>query len=169
MELGVKKLKKSRQPGFTMVELLVYVSLLVVVSTIFFAFSADVIMGLTRLIDSKELYQNSRLMLAQVGQDIKTAKEIVNLSVEQITLRDAREQEVSYYYDAGAQKLFYSSEVGELPLGNDTIKVTDFSFEAVGKGAQINLTVAPAKTINYRGGVTELSLSSVFLPRNLIY
>jgi type II secretory pathway pseudopilin PulG len=167
MKLTLKNLKSPR--AFSLVELLVYLTLIAVVSNIFFVFSVDVIRSMIRITNTKEVHQNTRFLLATIGQDIKTARQIISVEPQRLTLINHQAETVEYIYKPAYQKVIYSDGSTETDLSSPSVQISQLVFEAIGRGVKITLSVQKDSPAHISANPYQLSLSSLIVPRPQLY
>lgn len=122
-----KFLKKSS--GFTIIELLIYISIVAVATTIFTSFTVDVVRAAGRALAVKEVSQGSRLILSRITQEIKTAKSVSAIDSDSIQLIDVSGSPVTISFDSVNHAVSYSDSNGSSLISPTTVRVTNLQFE----------------------------------------
>ncbi|PIS04925.1 MAG: hypothetical protein COT81_03850 [Candidatus Buchananbacteria bacterium CG10_big_fil_rev_8_21_14_0_10_42_9] len=125
--------------GFTLIEMLIYVALIAASAVIFTSFVVDVIDNSARIITVKEVHQNSRLILARLSQEIKTAKDFSGtFPGESIQLTRTDDTVITLAYD----NLTNAVTLDGAPISSDEVRVTALTFDNnVSNVIEIDLTV----------------------------
>lgn len=163
------KNNSENQAGFTIIELLIYLSLTAVIITIFTAFMADALKSQKRTINSQAVQQESRFIISRVTQEIKTAREITSVEPQRLTLRNPANQIIQFYLNSGDGLIYFDNGAEISPLSSADIKINQFNFSQEGDIIYINLTAEKEKTPGLPGGVYSLSSSSLVVPRGKLY
>ena len=160
---------KTVQAGFSLIEVIIYVALTIVLVTVFTAFTTDVVKGAAKIFASKEVHQNYRLVLNRLTQDLKTAKQILDLQVDEITIENAQGDTVRYYFDSAGKTIYYDNGADVYPLHGPEVEVTALVFTAIGQA--IRLEISLEKAADFKPGSSPYSLSgySMVIPRPQIY
>jgi type II secretory pathway pseudopilin PulG len=144
-----KLISPKKTSGFTLIELMIYLSMITVVILVFNAFIVDVVRSSARAVAANSVGQDSRFMLARIGQEIKTADlviEPVAATTQQLGLKKGTDN-IYISYDAVNKAINYQIN-GNAPekLSGDTIMVNDLSFySADGKLIEITLEMENTK------------------------
>jgi len=116
-------------PGFTIIELLIYLGIVAVATTVFTSFTADVVRAASRALAVKEVSQGSRLILSRITQEIKTAKSISTISSDSIQLVDVSDSTVTISFDSANGVVSYTDASGSSLISPTTARVTNLQFE----------------------------------------
>lgn len=160
-------LSKNKK-GFTLIELVIYVGLMSVVTMIFAVFMTDIVTHSVRVVQQKEAAENTRVVLAQISQAIKTSNGNLNLvSATELEFTDANGVLNSIYYDATNKSVWLDDGTSQYQLSSSAIVVTDFSFSMLtARTVGINMSVKPNRQMHQE---YELSVQTAVVPRQLIY
>ena len=124
-----KHLKKS---GFTMVELIIYLALVVVITTIFTGFTTSVVKNSARILAKNEVYYNGQFLLSRIIQEIKTAKNIGMVNTDSITMTNEYGQEVIVAFDSVNNTINYTLDSVTTIITLDYIRATELTFHQRG-------------------------------------
>ena len=163
------KEKNKNERGFTLIEQIIYISLIVVMITIFTGFITDVIRGATKVVDAKEVMQNNQLAIARITQEIKTAKQIVSVEPQKLTIVDRNDNTSFFYLDTTEKSIRYDNSIEDLRITNDEVLVTVLNFSSVGNIIDIDLSMKKNKKHSNTGDPYELNSSSTAVPRPGLY
>ncbi len=143
--------------GFTLVELLIYISITSIALLTLTGFMVDISKSAIRARVAKEVQQNARLVLSRVTEVVRTANTIdaVNsvfdpsppgsctatsgkLVVQYSTPPSAAT------FDWLADAVRYNDGTGPIALTNNAVKVTQWCFHQVGGAINVEIEVTPA-------------------------
>lgn len=158
--------KHLNQKGITIIELIVYISLIVVANTLFSRFIVQVVQTSYRVIATKEVSQNARMILTRISYEIKTSKEIIGLTSDELRIRDKDGNELRFYLDSSDRKVYIDTGGNSEPISPDNIKVDNLAFTTTANSAIIiNATLSTTQA----GFFVQKNFSSTVVPRGLIY
>lgn len=175
MKPDTTKLGLRRQDGFTLAELLAYMSIVVVAIVVFTSFMVDVSKSAARMKVRQEVQQNARLLTTKITNEIRTAAAVdavqssFNVDDGKISVVTASGPTVSFARDSATDSVLFDDGSGAIPVSNDKVRVTKLRFEQTARGIAVDLTVeqgnaaAPAQLQN------ALVLSSTVVPRQFLY
>lgn len=153
------------RPGFTLVEILIYVSIITATLLVFTNFVFDVTRNIAASKEKQELHQNARLVIERISQDIRSASQITAINAHGLSLIDGAGQSISYQQNATT--IIWSNGVTNASLTSGTVEVTNLSFVDTSPTISIQLTVKP-RTRPHSAGISE-SLSTSLTPRSSLY
>ncbi len=141
----------KQQQGFTLMELLVYISLVAGVLLVATTFAWSIIESRTKSFVVQEVQQNERFIIEKITQAVRGAADVtvpaVGVTDTGLTLasNDIAKDPVVFSLDTGTLSM---SEAGgaSVVLHSDSINVTDLQFT--------NLTTPNGKTSNVRVSIT---------------
>ncbi|HRY63534.1 MAG TPA: hypothetical protein P5267_02965 [Patescibacteria group bacterium] len=151
--------------GFTLIEQIIYLSLVLVIITVLGGLEQGIIRSSATTGKTNELRQAGRLVIAKISQEIKTAQAITSLADKKIILTNSTGETLEFYLDESTGIVYYHDNTGEKRLSSEKIKVTNLTFTALGQGAKIDLTL----TNNLTNLGTSLELFSAAIPRQALY
>ena len=167
----MRKLIKN-QEGFSLVELLVYISITTVTLLILTSFVIDVTKNAARTKITKEVQQNARLLISKITQEVRTATNIDGTNSVfdsdhgKLTLIK-NTGPVSFYWQDN--EVYYDKDLNVDALSNNKVRVTKLNFQRNNNAITVNLTVEQ-KNINARiEGTDKFELSSTIVPRPMLY
>lgn len=163
------KKKLSATKGFSLIETMIYVVLLVIMVTVFTAFSVDVVRAGVRVVDKKIVDQNNRFILSKISQEIKTARQITGVNPTNLALVDADSNNVSFYLESAEQAIYFQNPSQNLRLTGEDVKITNLNFSSVGKGVKIEFSLERAKPASSLYKPYQLTTTQLILPRQNIY
>jgi type II secretory pathway pseudopilin PulG len=161
---------KNQQSGFSLIELLVYITITAVATVVFTAFTVDVINNAARLLIAKEVQQNARLVVSRITQEIKTADEIVTVDPTALTLVDQSGTTVSYYLDTGDDTIYYDNGTTPEAISNAVVKITGLEFEPLSTNTIIiRLSLEQRQPSTKASRQYNMHLTSTVAPRQALY
>lgn len=138
MAKSITKIKlQNNQPltkkggGFTLLEALIYISLVSAITIVFTSFTADVISSSVRSLAAKEVNQSARLVMSRISQEIKSAREITSVTANEIILTNYANETVIFNYDSVNELVNINLGSGNVQISNSSVRVTELSFEEV--------------------------------------
>ncbi len=160
----------KKQHGFSMIELLIYISVISAATIIFTSFTADVVKRTARILNAKEVTQNSRLIAARISQEIKTAKSIDALAGDEITLTNFNNEQVTISYDAANNLVELTNPNGTIAITNNKIRVTALVFEQLTPEAvAFQMTVEQSNATAPKSLRYKLDFTTTVVPRPQLY
>lgn len=161
--------RTSHQKGFTIIELLVYISLVSVGVIVMTAFLADVLKSAAHGKMKQDMQQNGRYILSRLIQDIRSkqvdaasdADTLVLASGPVRTTYDLDGQNITYAFDDGA-----GAVTGPVDLNSSGVCVASVAFTR-DVSVRIDMTIRPRGTCGDTKG--ELVLATTVVPRQSIY
>ena len=161
-----KQLKQSK--GFTLMELLIYVGIATVAIVVFTNFMVDVTKNASKAKITQEVQQNARLLLSRMTQEIRTAKEIIYVTSDQITFKNSSDDTITFYLND--DDVYYDiNSSGPVSLINDQVRVTQLNFQQNSDSVNIDLTVEQKDENVEAAKKGEINLTSTIVPRPLLY
>lgn len=138
-------IQKFSSRGFTLMELLVYISILIVAVTIVTTFSLDIMKSNRNEQGNRDTQQNARLIMERLQYTGRWANSVVGpYQPHEITFQTF-EGDVRFYLDAGSQgqtALFVYRNGQSLQLTSDQVAVTAFDIAVLDSGmAPVSFTV----------------------------
>lgn len=155
-----------RRRGFTIIELLVYVSISAAALVIFSVFVANVIKDAGRSQAAKEVEQSVQLMMERITQDIQHARAVSALTATSITLTTASGSSVSYAYDSVAGTVTYPSSASQ--ISSPQVRVTALNFSGVDPAITVSLA-AEQREVSHGAAAYRTSLSTTAVRRRALY
>ena len=157
--------------GFSLIETMIYVSLLIVIVGIFTAFTADIVRGAARIIDKKMIVQNNRFVLDKMLQEIKTSQNVeVSPDAKELTLLDASSTLVRFFSNEDEQAIYFNDGTQNLRLTEAGVRASDLKFTTVGSyGIRLEYNLAKVKLSTNFSKPFELKTSQVIVPRGNLY
>lgn len=147
--------------GFTLIEQLVYISLIIIIMSIFGVLEQEIVRSSNALIKTNEVRQAGRLVLNKISQEIKTANHWQLLTSGHLILEHQANQE-EFYWQESENAIYLNAE----RLSSEKINITNLTFTAFGPaGIKINLTLAG----NGNNSATTLNLSTTAIARPTLY
>lgn len=164
MKKIIKKIKRN-QSGISVIELLVYISLVGIITIILTGFTSDVIKTSLHLSTINQVDQNARFLLSRISQEIKTAKEISPITdIHQLTFKDSGGNWVTISL-TGEQ-----INLGLTPLSTQAVRVTNLEFEKISPAViEIRLSVAQKNPNAPERFRHQRNLSTIVAPRPQLY
>jgi prepilin-type N-terminal cleavage/methylation domain-containing protein len=161
----------SGQNGFTLIEQLVSLSLVVLLTVILSSFAADVLKGSARLGVYAEVQQNARLILDRIAQEVKTA-EAIDASVPgrlSLAMPDGTVHRIDY--DPSGMSVGMFDGTFDRLLSNGKIAVTAMTFQAVGHNLVEVTLAASQKGLSAVPGAAPYTwqTAAIMAPRLTVY
>ncbi len=159
-----------KRPGFTLVELLVYLGITSIALVVFMNFMVGIFANARRADASQQMSENGRLIMAKITQASRSASNIDGLSVFNTTLGKVvlAKPTVPVTYDTydvdGAGKFRENT----IPITPNDIKITKF-FIPTPIGNNYSITLQIESTAPESGRPKPLILETSFTPRQAIY
>ncbi|MBU1164363.1 prepilin-type N-terminal cleavage/methylation domain-containing protein [Patescibacteria group bacterium] len=119
----------NKNLGFTLIELIIYMILVVVITTIFIAFTADVMKSMSKELAVKEVHQNTRLVSNRIAQEIKTARSITSVAIDQITIVNKDNITVNISYNSTDKTVYFDNGSGPVAMSNNKVVINSLEFE----------------------------------------
>ena len=131
----VLNMKKSiRQSGFSLIELLIYIAILISAVTIIAVFTVDIITVNRSEQGNRATQQNTRLVIERLQYEIRWANSVdTPFQSDEITLQTPN-GEVRFYLDTGDEgqaAMFVERGGFSRQLTGDDVEVTNFSLTTV--------------------------------------
>lgn len=152
-----KKIRKSNQKAFTLIEIIVYTALASIIVTSVVVFAMNIVFGQIKVIAIQEAQQNLRFAAAKLRYSIKDAQDISSISSSTLVLDNGSDPDITFNFDSGDKKLTKQIGAGTVvDLTSDEIEVTGSftsrSFPNHAKNVKIEITanyVNPEDTTDY--------------------
>ena len=152
------------------IELLIYITLVGISTIIFTSFTVDVIKNSVKSLTVKEVDQSARFLISRITQEIKTARSINSVSLNQIDLTDAAGNPITFSFDNANDLVNYNDGTGNVQISNETARVTNLEFEQIsGQAIEIRLEVAQKNPTASQNHKHQIKLSSIVAPRPQLY
>lgn len=160
--------------GFTTVELLVYITIITVVTTVLTNFVIDATKTAAAARQAKEVQQNSRTLMTKIMRDIRLADHIDVITAEnkiQLTIDGL----VTGYYLSNGKIYYYTPTTTEIISSNNVIIKSDISSHVFTESSG---TILVSFTAEYFNPLSEdapigsggaYSLTSSFTQRQNVY
>lgn len=160
----------EKQRGFTLVEQLVYLTLVVVLTVIISGIIADVARSANQVSTYTEVQQSSRLVLARIAQEIKTSRRVVSLSSTALSLEDVNGITRQISYSSATESVRLTSPSTNEPLSSERVRVISLVFRAVGNNA-VEITIETEQGSAPRHGISPYRwrATTIAVPRPIIY
>ncbi len=155
-----------KRQGFTLVELLVYISITAIALLIFINFMADTSANAARARIAQDLQQSSRLILDRLSQEVRSAATIdgsTNYSDPGTLVLTTASGTHTFSVSSGALQLNTGS--GPVSLTSSNIMVTHFDLQNTSPTVTINLTLQ--STLGTP--IQSLQTSTSLLPHRNLY
>lgn len=163
---------RSDERGFTLAELIVYLSIVTIAILVFASFMVNVTKYASHSKVQREVQQNARLVLSRITQEIRTAASIdaansvFNSDDGKLTVQGPSGALVSFYRQASSDEVYYDNGSGAVPLSSDAIRVSELRFAQVSSGVSVDLKVEQG---NASAPPNAIELSSTVVPRTSLY
>lgn len=160
--------------GFTLIELIIYISIVTVALLVFTNFMADVTHNASKAKVTKEVQQNARLIMTKITQEIRAGSSINEAELVNGTLIITKGSS-TITFDRDGDNITYDDSADGLPvqiLTNEYVKVTDLTFAKSGEdGISVHLTIQQKRNDTAAAGHERdrISLSSTVVPRSALY
>lgn len=155
----------ANQSGMTMIELMIYMSMVTIALVVMTSFIVDVSTNAAKTKTVKEVQQNARMIVSRISQDIRTAFDVVVdptqtqldiLALDGSTIR-------SYQWDG--QNLTDNGT----KLNADGVRVNQPKFSEHGIAVTVEISVEQASTVARAAERASTTLISSVVPRPRIY
>lgn len=157
----VRRLPSSARRGFTLIEMIIYLSIVSMVLVSLSYLILDIIGGQTKSTASQEVNHNVRFISQQLRNDITSASDIGSITAAELTLTLPGD-DVTYAFDAGSKTV--TRQVGANPavvLNTQLIDVVgsfaNASFNQRSKNVTVELTASrknPDNIADYNADTT---------------
>lgn len=165
--------KQSQRPGFTLVELLVYLGMSTIVVLVISNFMIDISQSAARTRAALDLQNNSRLILNRITQTVRTSTGSIsfppsNASTLVIPMATASCADCTQSYTLNGSEVVEtlpSGASGTLNTSGTSVKsfiITDQSI-----GVSVSLTIGTKATLN--PAVPDYTVTSMIVPRLPLY
>jgi len=158
MKLRCPKLR----PGFSIIELMVYVVIVAVAMTVFANFAIAVTQNASQLKNKHAVEQNAELLLARISEEIRYSQNVVSASGSTLTLTNSSGSQVTITLNG--TEVDYNG----VALSNSYVSVRTLTFSSItgmSGGVAITLTVQP-KNSGGIGAPYTLTLTSTAVSRH---
>lgn len=157
-----------KRPGFTLMELLVYLGMSTIIVLVMSKFMIDVSQNAARNRASLELQSNARLISNRIANTVRQANVggiLVGVGGGSLAVDTATE---SYTYAIQGEALVETVGGGSpAALTSDRIAVETLSFAPYGGGVIMTLALKPAMIIPLE--VPSQTITTTLIPRQLLY
>lgn len=164
---------KQRNQGFSLIEVTVYLAITTVTLLVMTNFMIDVVKQAAKTKTTREVYQNARLLLSRLAQEIRTADSINTVTTESITLtktNGATPQTIIFYRNSDNQVYVKVDANAPANLSNNKIRVTNLQFQQITPNSvSLSLSVAQLDPSAPQNQAGQTTLSSLVTTRQLIY
>jgi len=158
---------KQNNKGFTMIELMIYLSMISVLVLVFNSFIVDVVHQSSRTVWAKTVEQDSRFILARIGQEIKTADTAAASSDRLDITRGA--DNIIIAFDSVGQSINYTINGVTEKLSGDSIIVNNLAFSLQGNMIDVVLDLENKNTGDSTTHPYALHSTFSAQPRNGVY
>lgn len=162
-----KKIKLQR--GMTMIEMLIYISLVSLMTIIFTNFTIDIIKSSSKALAMKEVNQNVRFIMSRITQELKTATDLESVTTQNIIVKNYEGESVSFKFDSVDHEIIYNDGVDDHLISNGVVKVNNLIFTQIADNViKINLEVESLKDLKTNRPYS-FDLVTYVSPRSPIY
>ncbi len=173
---AVKPMKQAHNTtkGFTLIELMIYISIVTAALLVFTNFMVDVTHNAAKAKVAKEVQQNARLIMAKMTQEIRSGSSVNRTELAHGKLIITKGTSTITFARSG-DDITYDDSADGLPvetLTNQFVKVTDFTLAESGtNGISIHMTIQQKGDTTASAGYErdQVSLSSTIVPRSALY
>lgn len=124
-----------KRPGYTIAELLIYISIVSIVFVVFTQFMTDATRVTQRTRVAKEVNQNARQVMARIVHDVRGANDVA------VTGTALQLNGGTIQYDTNGTAVLYTDATGTHPITTPTVNVTGLTFVPHPQGVTVTLTV----------------------------
>ena len=125
MNLKYKKNKrKSEKAGFTLMEFLIYIGIVVFIMTAMVMTGANIIQGRIEVISMEEVSKNARFSMGKMTSLIRNSEEVVSANGSKLELGNGEDIEI--YLEEDDIKILRNGLEGQLTTGS--VDIVDLSF-----------------------------------------
>ena len=164
----------TRPSGFTIIELMVYISIVTVAITVFSAFMLDVTKNASRSKTIKEVQQNAQFIMNRITNDIRHAQAVtipaLGASGADLTLTMSPTLTATYHFDNAASTVTYQQNSGTaMAISNNQVRVTNLSFSNTGSAITVTLAMAQGLATAPVAGQYNTTLTSTAVVHSSLY
>lgn len=164
--------KQSNPEGFTLIELMVYLSISTIAILVFTNFMADVTQNAAKSKVTKEVQQNARLILTKITQEIRTSQGI-DMGQSVLNSDDGKLVIIraggSTTFDLVSGDVTIDTGAGSEVLTSNHVKVTELHFTETQNAISVDITVEQKRDTDRTHERDSITLSSTVVPRSTIY
>lgn len=161
-----------QQKGFTMIELLIYMSIVTIALVVMTGFMADVTKSAAREKTTQGIQQNASLVIARLTQDIRAADSypvLTEINPDQWQITIQKGGNLIYYYLEN-YIVYYRVGTTSTPLTTNNVRVCQFYLQSNGNAVDIDINIKGSNTSCMSALPSEsVQLSSSIIPRSLLY
>ena len=169
--------RKLNKAGFSLVEVLVYLSLATMITVVLTSFMIDVAKHAALAKSRQEVQFNAQNLLTRIANDVRHAQLVTAIAIsgqKKLELVNRDGQVVTYNWDDAADHLWltYDNGSGQAQLSSADVKVTLVEFSNETNKADevtIKLRVVKGATIGLAVDQYELELNTTATRRLAIY
>ena len=154
-----------KRPGFTIAEMLIYISIVSIALVVFMNFLIDINRASERSRVAKEVDQNGRTVINRIVQDVRTANSI---TVDNTSNPNTLKINGTTTYTTSSGSVVVGTTPPLTPLTNPSVNVTDLKFEPAGSSVTITLSLE-GRVGTPANQQKTLTLNSTVEPHKLLY
>lgn len=161
---------RAKRPGFTIVEIMIYITLVTVAMVVMAKFVADVTVNAARSKVVKEVQLNAQITLGRILNEIRNSQSVVSVGATQLVLQANATDQVTISYnsvDSRVERLVNGA--GMVILTSPEVRVTNLAFAAISIGVSVSLSVAQLSASAPGTYQHQAQLSGTAFPRQLVY
>lgn len=151
------------RPGYTLVELLIYISIVSIALIVFMNFMTDVSRNAARDRVTKDVSQNARLILDNITRDVRNA---TNLTGTTATVLKLNSDAVEYSRDVTNNTVTVKNASGTQAITSNTVKVTALTFTLPASSNELSVLVT-VQSSNIT--IPAATLTTTIIPRQTLY
>jgi prepilin-type N-terminal cleavage/methylation domain-containing protein len=161
-------MRKNQQKGFTLVELLVYISLVSIAMMVIMTFFVDVTTSATKITIAKEVQQSARFILQQMTHDIRNAQAVVSVHQSAIELQAQNGDFLRYETDGGALQRRTNGGAAEI-LTSNAVALQSVQFLSAGDTIAITISLQQSAAGSRPSNRAAITLQTSVAPRRSLY
>lgn len=171
MEKLSRKKLLGMKIGFTTVELLVYITIITVVTTVLTNFVIDATKTAAAARQARAVQQNTRVVMSKIMREVRQSSSYVILSSGEELQMVTSGQTTGFYLDNGTVYYYVGSKpvtpVASEAISNGDITVSSLNFIQLDNTVSVTVSAEPTNPLLGSGSV--YSLTSAFTPRQYVY
>lgn len=169
-----KLLNHKRPKGFTLVELLVYISVTTIALMVFVTFMVDVSRSAARARTVQELHQNAQFVMDRLAQEVRSSKVIIftdppskfDVQVGSLALTTSTGDTHTFTLDTTNPLVGVIKLNGDEITNKKSVNVTKLMFTKAGSAVKIELQVKENTTL---ASPQSIDLQTTLVPRQEVY
>jgi len=119
-----KNKRKGETAGFTLMEFLIYIGIVVFIMTAMVMMGANIIQGRVEVISMEEVSKNARFSMSKITGLIRDSKEVISANGNSLEL--ANGENIEIYLEEDDIKILRNGLEGQLTTGS--VDIVDLSF-----------------------------------------